>query len=233
MIKSIENIQVNERVHIALYGASGSGKTYAIQTLPGKTLTFDSDKGLLTLKGCKDIDYLNIKSYKDLTIAMKIVQGASEKDVGFGESTDPIIDKYDNIVIDSMSFLGDLLVEHAKIEKITGFDLWNMYEDRLKKVITTLKNSNKVNSVHMFEMVEREDESGILRKRVGLKGSLAARVPYFYDFFFACRCQAGKDKNVYKIQTRTKDGFECKSRLEGLETFIEPDLGKLIEKLRS
>jgi len=219
-IESTKDIKKKEKVHICLYGASGTGKTKMIETLQGRTLILNADKGLLTLgAGSGNIDYTSADNFNDVIQFMKYIKSDENN--------------YDNIAIDSVSAIADLLLKHLEKEGIKGFDMWGAYAKYIGGIITTLRDSTKFNSVSIFELVEKENESGLLSKKVGLQGSLASRVGYFYDFFFAARQKTVKGEQVYKIQTQTGEGFECKSRLEGLEKFIEPDLGALMEKLRA
>jgi energy-coupling factor transporter ATP-binding protein EcfA2 len=207
-IQTTKDIKKKEKVHIALYGASGTGKTKMIETLKGKTLILNADKGLLTLKGSENVDFVNLNTFEDVIEAMKFIK--SEKN------------NYDNIAIDSMSVIGDLLIKYLKGKGVKGFDLWGEYANYIGSIMMT----------SIFELIEKENESGLLAKKVGLQGSLSSRVGYFFDFFFAARLKQSKEGPIYKIQTQSKEGYECKSRLEGLDTFIEPDLGKLITQLR-
>jgi len=217
-ILSTKDIQQKEKIHVCLYGSPKTGKTKLIETLPGRTLVLNSDKGLLTLKGSKDIDFVNIGDFNSMIEAMKFVQS---------DKCD-----YDNVVIDSLSVVADYLLEHLEKKGVKGFDLWAAYEKYIKGIITTLRDSARFNSVSIFELVEKENENGLLTKKVGLQGKLASRVGYFYDLFLATRVKHAKDGSVYKIQTRTADGYECGSRIEGLETYIDPDLGKLFKQVR-
>lgn len=218
-IESTKDIKKKEKVHICLYGASGTGKTKMIETLQGRTLILNADKGLLSLEGSKDIDFKTANNFNDVFEFMRYIKSDSNK--------------YDNIAIDSISAIADLVLKHLEKEGIKGFDMWGAYAKYIGGIITTLRDSTTFNSVSIFELVEKENEAGLLTKKVGLQGSLASRVGYFYDFYFAARQKSVKGEQVYKIQTQTGEGFECKSRLEGLDKFIEPDLGALMEKLRS
>lgn len=218
-IESTENIKKKERIHICLLGESKSGKTKVIETLEGRTLIGNADKGLLSLKGSKNIDSVTLNNFQDVIDFMKYIK--SDKN------------DYDNIVIDSISVIGDFLIKFLEAKDVKGFDLWKAYSQYIAGIITTLRDSDKFNSISIFELVEKENASGLLEKGFGLQGSLASRIPYFYDFVFAMRKKATKDGLIYKIQTHDKDGYKCGYRGEGLETFEEQDLGKLIKKIRS
>jgi len=217
-IQSTKDIKQNEKVHVCLYGPPKTGKTKLLSTLGGRTLVLNSDKGLLTLKDAENIDFINISNFEDMISAMKFIQ------------TDKC--DYDNVAVDSMSVVADYLLEYLEKKGVQGFEKWGQYEKYIKGIITTLRDSNRFNSVSIFELVEKENESGLLTKKVGLQGKLASRVGYFYDLFLATRVKHTKDGSVYKIQTKTADGYECGSRIEGLDPYIDQDLGKLFNMVR-
>lgn len=218
-IKSTRNIKKKEKIHICLYGKSKTGKTSLIETLPGKTLVVNADKGLLALDGSDNVDYVDVDNFNHMIEVMQFIK--SDKC------------KYDNVVIDSMSVVADQILKYLDDKGVKGFERWGDYGKYLQGIISTLRDSNDFNSVTIFELVEKENASGLLEKKVGVQGNLASRIGYFYDFFLASRVKHNKDESVYKIQTRTQDGFECGCRHKGLPTFIEPDLGKLFNIIKN
>lgn len=190
-----------------------------IETLPGKTLVINADKGLLTLKGSENIDYVNIDTFNDMIEAMKFIQ--SDKC------------KYDNVVVDSVSSVADKLYEFLEKKGLKGFDIWRDYGKYLKGIISTLRDSTKFNSVSIFELIRKENELGVTVNSVGLQGSLASKVSYFYDGFLAARVKHTREGSVYKLQTKHAEGYECSIRGgENIETFIEPDLGQLFKLIK-
>lgn len=218
-IKSTQTIKADEKIHVAIYGASGSGKTKMIETLPGRTLVINADKGLLSLKGSSQIDYVNINNFNDMIDAMKYIQS---KDCD-----------YDNVVVDSVSAVADKLLDFLEKKGLKGFDIWRDYGKYVKGIITTLRDSTSFNSVSIFELSRKENESGITVNGVGLQGSMASKVSYFYDCFLAARVKHTRDGSVYRLQTRHADGFECKIRGgENIETYVDQDLGKLFELIK-
>lgn len=218
-IKSSKDIKKDEKIHVAIWGPSGSGKTKMIETLPGKTLVGNADKGLLTLKGSENIDYVNLDKFEDVIEFMKYLKSGNCD--------------YDNVVLDSISTIGDKLYEYLEKKGLKGFDLWREYGKFIKGIIGTLRDSTDFHTVSIFELVRREDPSGLTVNMVGLQGSMASKVPYFYDCFLATRVKHGREGSVYKLQTRHADGFECKIRGgENIETYVEQDLGKLFELIK-
>lgn len=218
-IKSTKNIKAEEKVHVCIYGAPGSGKTKMIETLPGKTLVVNSDRGLLSLKGSENVDYTNIETFEDVIEVMKFIK--SDKNT------------YDNIVMDSITTIADKLYTYLEGKGLKGFDIWRDYGKYIKGIISTLRDSTKFNSVSIFELSRKENESGITINGVGLQGSLASKVGHFYDCFLATRVKHNREGSVYKLQTRHADGYECKIRGgEEIDTYVEQDLGKLFEDIK-
>ena len=218
-IQSTKDLNKKDTAHIAVYGESKSGKTRLIGTMPGTTLILNADKGLLALKGSDNIDMVTVNNFEDV---IEFMQHIKSKDM-----------KHDNVVIDSMSVISDVLLQSLEKQGVGGFDKWDQYEKYIRGIITTLRDSDRFNSLSIYELVEKENENGLLVKKVGLKGLLACRVGHFYDFFFASRKRQTKEGLVFKLQTQSKDGYNCGSRLDGLETFIEPDLNKLFNLIKA
>ena len=86
---------VNPKGTYLIYGAPGMGKTSSAKYFPGKTLVLDIDRTSNVLKGCPNIDIVevnNLDTYKvwnDLLV----------------ELIDEYKGKYDNIMVDELSEL--------------------------------------------------------------------------------------------------------------------------------
>lgn len=78
-----------------IYGPPGMGKTTALKYLPGKTLVLDVDRTSKVLKGCKNIDIVQVDNINTWDFWEKLIIELYENYRG----------KYDNIAVDNVSEL--------------------------------------------------------------------------------------------------------------------------------
>lgn len=101
-IRSAETIVEKGGHFLLLYGKSKSGKTTSLNTLSGRTLVIDSDEGISSLDGAKDIDFVTINEstsniIKEMQETFKLI--------------DENIDKYDNFVLDTLTALSKMFLD--------------------------------------------------------------------------------------------------------------------------
>ena len=164
-IQSTNNLEL-KKVHMAVTGYSGSGKTYLASTIKGKPLILNADKGVLSLKD-HNLKYVTAKTWQDVVDFMKFITNEAQmKKHGF-----------DWVVIDSLSAIEKILRDHLDDMDVTGFDKWEHYEKNVGGIMKTLRDSETFNSLTIFEVEEKENENGLLEKKFALKGSLRSKVP--------------------------------------------------------
>lgn len=186
-----------EKFNLAVLGPSKTGKTHLIKTIKGKPLLCNADKGTLTLKGV-DIKCVNIDKYSEFVDFMKYIT-TSDHFVKQG---------FDWVIFDSVSAIADMLKIHLEEKGVTGFDFWGEYLNLMKSLMITTRNTNRFNSLSIYEVAEKENSSGLLEKKFGIEGSLRDKVPYFYDFVFATKKLEKKDKpKEFLLQSINKDGY--------------------------
>lgn len=78
-----------------IYGPPGMGKTTALKYLPGKTLVLDVDRTSKVLKGCKNIDIVEVDNINTWDFWEKLIIELYENYRG----------KYNNIAVDNVSEL--------------------------------------------------------------------------------------------------------------------------------
>lgn len=78
-----------------IYGPPGMGKTSSLKYLPGKTLVMDVDRTTKVLKGCKNIDIVQVDNINTWDYWEKLIVELYENYRG----------KYDNIAVDNVSEL--------------------------------------------------------------------------------------------------------------------------------
>lgn len=93
-IKSAAEIKDTKGTYL-IYGPPGMGKTTALKYLPGKTLVLDVDRTSKVLKGCKNIDIVEVDNINTWDFWEKLIIELYENYRG----------KYDNIAVDNVSEL--------------------------------------------------------------------------------------------------------------------------------
>ena len=75
------NLVEKQGAKLLIYGASGAGKTTACATAPGKTLIISMEAGLLSIKGAKNVDAIEVKEASDIEeIAAALEKGELDYD---------------------------------------------------------------------------------------------------------------------------------------------------------
>lgn len=222
-IQSTSNIEL-KKVHMAVTGYSGSGKTYLASTIKGKPLVLNADKGLLSLKGYK-ISYVSATKWQDVIDFMKFITNEAQmKKHG-----------YTCVVIDSLSAIEKMLRDHLDDKGVDGFGKWDAYEKNIGGIMQTLRDSETFDSLTIFEVEEKENSNGLLEKKFALKGSLRSKIPYFYDFVFVTKKIEGKKDTPaqYVLQTCQKGGWDfVKSRGVVLKDYEPANINHILKKLK-
>lgn len=99
-IKKISEMRSNDGISVLMYASPGTGKTYSLQYLSGKTLIIDIDRGskCLDCKSNKNIDNIDILQI-ELSDLNNIISKLEQEKIN-----------YDNIVIDNITELDKLML---------------------------------------------------------------------------------------------------------------------------
>lgn len=113
-----------------IYGAPGMGKTSSAKYFPGKTLVLDIDRTSNVLKGCPNIDIVevdNLDTYKFWSDLLK-------------ELVDQHKGKYDNIMVDNLSELERcILADFGRKGKNRGVPAQGDYQVMQFMVVNSLR----------------------------------------------------------------------------------------------
>lgn len=232
-IQKTNNIKL-QKINMAIVGPSKSGKTSLAKTIKGKVLILNMDKGILSLKD-KSLDSIRITTW-------------SEKDPNDDQAT-PFVEcmkyittsahfvkqGYDWVMLDSVSAAAELLEKHMEEKGITGFDFWGEYKKLMGGIMATTRDTNRFNSISIFEVQEKENSSGLLEKKFGIQGAMMSKAPYFYDFVLATKkIEATKDKKAqYVLQSTNKGGYNfLGGRGVNLNDYEPSNIEHILTKLR-
>ena len=113
------------KVPVLVIGESGSGKSSSMRNLQAdKTVILNTERKAMPFKGFskfKNIDIASVKSFNQVVTELK-------KD-----------DKYDYVVIDSLTSLTELINKYTEIT-FNGFEIWKQYNSHIYDALQAIKS---------------------------------------------------------------------------------------------
>lgn len=203
---------------IALVGGSGRGKTMAFRNLDPETT------GFVNLE-YKPLPFINkFKHYS----APNNWQECYQKLIEYAKD-----DSIKVVVLDSFSAYVDSL-EKTATETKRGFDIWNYYNDEIKKFLYMVKRFPKhiIVTAH-YQWVETE--AGAVEKRIAVKGKdLKGMVEKDFTIVHYADMKIVDKKRIYYIDLQCDGKNSAKTPpifIEGDEDTIENDYSIFIERM--
>ncbi len=221
MIKLTTTAESSNFIKVIVYGGSGVGKTWLIQTAP-KPVIISAEKGLLTLKEF-NIPVIEIKSFQDLEDAYVFI------------TTDKRAKNFETICLDSISDIAETVLAEEKTK--CGADprqAYGAYADKLLPMIKKFRDLEKKNVYFTAKLRAMHDEfSGITSYLPSMPGQqLGPQLPYLFDFSLVLRVGQDEDGNKFRfLQTESDVQYTAKARGGKLEASEPPDLGYLFKKV--
>lgn len=232
LIQNTTTVHAN-KVKLVIYGTSGAGKTTSIKTLPhDKTLVISAESGLLSLSGTK-IDYVDIATDDKGQVLNSEKRLERLKDILKYLDTAEAIKKYEYVVVDSLTEIGEIIANFWK-EKITDkaktFEVWGSIGQSQINFIKSLRDNQNYNVVLLcLESLEKDDTS---RRFYGpdMPGKAATEflLPAFDEVF---RIVVESDGKRY-VQTQPLQTVRAKDRSGKLNPQEPVDLGLILSKIR-
>lgn len=219
-VKSTKGIKSNG-VKILVYGREGSGKTRLCATMPNPII-LSAEAGLLSL-AAYDLPFIEIKEVKDLSDAYRwLVETEEGKE-------------YESICLDSISEICETILSNEK-DKVK--DPRQAYGSMNEKIIGLVKMFRDLpgRNVYMSAKMNRmEDNLGQVVYAPALPGKAAAQdLPYYFDGVYALRVEKDQKGTPHRMLMTQPDGqWTAKDRSGRLEPWEQPDLGAIIDKIRS
>jgi len=208
---------------ILVFGASGAGKTTLCATAPGKTLIISMEAGLLSIKDKDNVTAIEVKEASEIEeIAQLLESGKLD---------------YDTVCLDSVTEMSEILLAS---EKARSKDPRRAYGEVIEVMTRTMRRFRDLKIHVIFVAKEdkiRDEQTGVFHHQPMMVGAkLPQQIPYFFDEVLALRTFTEENEEGKKIinrwlQTTIGDNYTAKDRSGKLETFEEPNLTHVINKL--
>jgi len=208
MFKNAKDIK-QPRIHVFLYGASGTGKTRQAATFPEPVVISPANEnGILTLMGL-DVPYVSVKGPEDVDAAISYLEQtqATKGPEALPGST---------LVVDSLSHYADLVVESIASMRKGALDQqgWGQVASHFRTLHQRLRNLDM--HVVFTSLAETlTNEAGVtIGGRPRLVGSARDLLPSSCDIiaYLEVRDSVTAKTPAYRCYTRPKGGYQARSR---------------------
>ncbi len=209
-------------IKIALFGESGTGKTWQISTLR-RPFIISTEKGLLTLSTLGlDIPFVEVSSMDEFKEAKKAL---SEDYRG----------EYDTLVIDSVTEIAEICLADLKENSKDPRKAYLDTQDAISRELRAFFNIEDKDIVMIFKSgrIEDKDTNRVSYAPVVNNDKFSAKIPYLFDEVLALRSMKDSDGNITRYIQTVNDGiYTCKDRSGKLYPTEEADLGQIIDIIR-
>jgi phage nucleotide-binding protein len=206
-------------VKLVVYGASGSGKTSLIKTLP-KPVVLSAEGGLLSIQDA-DIPFIEITSMEELQEAYMWCRDSEEAK------------EFETIALDSISEVAEVVLNHELKTNKDGRAAYGELNTQMTGLIRAFRDLPSKHVYFSAKLEKSQDEMGKLLYNPSMPGkSLTQSLPYFFDEVLALRVERDSDGiNQRAIMCDTDGLWLAKDRSGKLEPWEAPDLGEIIRKI--
>lgn len=206
---------------VYVVGDPGTGKSIFASTFPTPGFVFDFDNGIESYRG-KDFDYDSFPLN---------AQGWVQFEKTLAEVTKLVAEgKYLTIVVDSTTAMTDLAMERAlqldPKRSVTGGPIWNVHyqmvknlvEGRMRQIINLPCN---VVVLGHLEVKMNQETGSVISVEPLLTGQLSTKIPGYFDEVYYTSLKMKDGKSVFTLQTVAKGYYKARSRLRGIEEFLD------------
>jgi len=206
-------------VKVLVYGHAGSGKTSLCATMPNP-IVISAEAGLLSLQHA-DIPYIEVNSMDTLMEAYDFMANSDDAK------------KYDSICLDSISEIGEVILNHEKKIAKDPRQAYGAMQEQLGDIIRAFRDMAGKHVYFTAKCEKSQDETGKILYAPMMPGNKTGQsLPYFFDEVMALRVELDAEGNSIRALMTQSDGlWQAKDRSGKLETWEQPDLGAIIQKI--
>ncbi|QIN98909.1 hypothetical protein emhyr_32 [Salmonella phage emhyr] len=225
-IVSTKQAVKNKRPKVAIYGASGVGKTTLAKTLPhDKVLVINAEGGLMSIADA-DIDSTPINTFNDILALYKWLT----------ESKDA--QKYEHLIFDSLSDVAEVCLDYEKSQVNDKRQAYGNTNDKMMYIMRQFRDL-PFSVAYLCKLEKNKDEvTGAMLYSPLMPGQqLPKQLPYLMDAVLALRMTApdANGNSERYIQTQPDYQWEAKCRNapgRELDAREPADLGWIYDKLQ-
>lgn len=231
-IKSVFDVAVSHGVKMLVYGRSGMGKTMLCATAPNPIIG-SAESGLLSLS------VANQKRVFGHVVDVPIVEINELSDlIQFYEWMEDPGCPYETVCLDSITEIGEKVLANA-LKQVS--DPRQAYGELLEKMTNVLKMFRDLKGKHVvFVAKEMNNKDNATPLQIpAMPGSkVGPAMPYLMDEVFhldvGTITEGPQKGETYRyLQTQPDLQFDAKDRSGALDRIEEPNLTKVIEKIKS
>jgi len=225
-IQSLDDTLDARGLKFLAYGASGSGKTRLIGTLPGKVLIASAEAGLLSLASLPDRKRLQVVEISSID-GLREVYTHVKREGG-----------YDWVVLDSISEIAEVCLTEHKTKTKDPRQAYGAIQDDVGAILRAFRDLDCGVYFSAKESKEKDDATGRVSYGISMPGAkLGQQIPYLFDEVLRLiivddKDDAGNVEKVRWLQTANDGRSVAKDRSGLLDPFEEPDLGAIAAKIR-
>jgi len=220
----------NQNLKCLIGGFSSAGKTTLAGTIDTPTLVISAESGLLSLRG-KEVDYIDLNVNDKGEVLKEPSQRVKRLADVFQYLHDTPNLKYKNVFLDSLSEIGELLVEKLQKDfpdRKDSFPMWGEYSKVMKSIVKKFRDLPY--NVFMTCIIEVDKDQNNKRfLSFDIPGRISEKLPqYFDEVFYLMADEDGKRHLHTKATDTLRHAKDRSGRLEALEN---PDLGLITKKI--
>ena len=207
---------------VLIHGQSGSGKTTLAATAPGPILFVDVEGGLTGLSRTDGIEFAVVRNIQDVRQVYTELVAMKEM-------------KYKTIIIDSMTMIGQWVIDEVKQgkEKQLSMGEWGTVVERINALVKAFRDfplKKDVNLI-MTSLTKEEQDEDQIYKRPDIVGKASSSISALVDAVLYTFTQSKDGKIQYKVLTKDTGKVAAKVRSSALGLVVDADLTNIINIL--
>ena len=207
-------------IKILVHGQAGIGKTCLCASLPDPVI-LSAESGLLSLSGL-DLPAIEIRTIDDLSEAYQWIAESDEAK------------QYKSICLDSISEIAEVVLTNEKGKEKDPRKVYGNLQDIMSDLMRAFRDLPGRNVYFSAKQERVQDENGRILFGPSMPGQkLAQQIPYLFDEVFSYQMVRDENNVPKRVLLTQPDGISvAKDRSGRLDLWEEPDLGKIISKIR-